>query len=69
MRRAGRLLWWAGPWIGLGLFAWRQQGLEARLAEWVDATNKVVQSGIDRLAAAAAEHVAESEQGVVGGDR
>lgn len=41
--RVARVLWALGPWLGLGLFIWRQQGLEARLAEWVAASNRAIQ--------------------------
>lgn len=65
MRRLGLALWWAGPWLGLAAFVWRQQGLEARLAEWVDATNRSVQAAVGRLADVAAQAAGETEAGVV----
>jgi hypothetical protein len=65
VKRIGRALWWAGPWVGLGLFIWRQQGFEARLAEWVQATDDAVAAGIGRLADVAMEHAAEHEHGRV----
>lgn len=55
MKRALRVLWWAGPWVGLAAFVWRQQGLEARLAAWVDVTNKAFQQKLGVLADVAAE--------------
>jgi hypothetical protein len=69
VKRLGRALWWAGPWLGLGLFIWRQQGLEARLAEWVEATNTAVQSRIGAFEGAAADFVRASEQGRVRDER
>lgn len=65
MKRLGKAVWWAGPWIGLGVFVWRQQGLEVRLATWVQATNEAVAAGVGRLADVAAEAVSESEAGHV----
>lgn len=65
MKRLGRALWWAGPWLGLAVFVWRQQGLEARLAEWVAKTNETVQAGVEGLAGAAAEYADEGVSGVV----
>jgi hypothetical protein len=47
------------------LFIWRQQGFEARLAEWVQATDDAVAAGIGRLADVAMEHAAEHEHGRV----
>lgn len=65
MRRVGRALWWLGPWIGLAAFVWRQQGLEARLAAWVEATNQAVSDGIGRLTDVTAQYMAEGEHGRV----
>lgn len=65
MRTAGKVLWWAGPWIGLAFFAWRQQGLEARLASWVGATNDAIAAGLGKLTDAAAEAAGETEAGRV----
>jgi hypothetical protein len=69
MRRLARVLWWAGPWVGLVLFAWRQQTLEAMLSDWVSEAHRNLQVAIDRLAAAAGDAIEQSEMGVVRGDR
>jgi coproporphyrinogen III oxidase-like Fe-S oxidoreductase len=65
VKQIGKAAWWAGPWLGLAFFAWRQAGLEARLSVWVQATNDAVTAGIGRLADAATEAVGESEVGRV----
>lgn len=55
MRRVGRALWWAGPYIGLGFFVWRQQSLEATLSTWLQAANEAIQTGVGRLTDAATD--------------
>lgn len=65
MRRIGRVLWQVGPWLGMAAFAWRQQGLEARLTDWVQATNEAVQEHLGRLADVTARHVSEDIDGIV----
>lgn len=64
MKQIGKAALWLGPWAGLAFFAWRQQTLEATLAEWVDATNQAMQAGIAKLADVAAD--AAGEAGRVG---
>jgi hypothetical protein len=51
----GRWVWALLPYVGLAFFVWRQQGLEARLAEWVATANASIQKGLDGLAAASAD--------------
>jgi hypothetical protein len=65
VKQIGKALWWAGPWIGLGAFIWRQQGLEARLSSWLEAANQMLVAATGRLTDVAAEAAGESEQGRV----
>jgi hypothetical protein len=69
VKRALRVAWFAGPWVGLALFAWRQQSLEASLSEWVSEAHRNLRVAIDGLAAAAGESIERAESGVVRGDR
>jgi hypothetical protein len=58
-------LWWAGPWLGLAFFAWRQQTLEANLSAWVDKTTRLMEFGVGRVADAVEADAAESVHGIV----
>jgi hypothetical protein len=60
-----RVLGWAGPWIGLAFFAWRQQTLEANLTEWVAKVTRLVELNLGRIADVAEEERTESQHGVV----
>ena len=64
MKQLGRVLWWAGPWIGLAFFAWRQQTLEANLSGWVAKTEQTMRALLPLMDVREAE-AAESEAGIV----
>lgn len=55
MRRALRVAWLLGPYVGVGVLAWRQVRLELDVVRFVAAGNRVMQAASADLAGKATE--------------